>query len=204
MATKPVEQLDRVVIRFAGDSGDGMQLAGSRFTSETALLGNDLSTFPDFPAEIRAPAGSLPGVSGYQIHFSSKEIMTPGDRPQVLVAFNPAALKANIKDLVPGGTIIVNTDTFNEKNFVKANIDVNPLENGSLKDFRVIPVAMNKLTDKALAGLNMSPAQVGRCKNFFALGIMYWMYERKLDPTIDWIKKKFKKVPLSVESNTKA
>lgn len=201
---RTLEELDSVTIRFAGDSGDGVQLTGGQFTNTAALVGNDLSTFPDYPAEIRAPAGSLPGVSGYQVHFSSREILTPGDCPQVLVAFNPAALKTNIKDLEIGGTLIVNIDSFNERNFKKANIETNPLENGSLKDYRVIPVPMNKLTDKALEGLNMSPVQVGRCKNFFALGIMYWMYGRPLEPTITWIKKKFKKVPLSVESNTRA
>ena len=190
----PPEDLDSVTIRFAGDSGDGVQLTGGQFTNTAALVGNDLSTFPDFPAEIRAPAGTLPGVSGFQVHFSSREILTPGDLPQVLVAFNPAALKANLKDLETGGTLVVNTDTFTDRNFKKAGIEKNPLETKELADYRVIPVAMNKLTDKAVEGLGMSPVQVGRCKNFFALGMMYWMYDRPLEPTLTWIKKKFKKV----------
>src|SRR5215213_4725672 len=134
---KPIEQVDRVIIRFAGDSGDGMQLTGSRFTSETALLGNDLSTLPDFPAEIRAPAGSLPGVSGFQIHFSDHDILTPGDQPHVLVAMNPAALKTNLKDLPRGGTLIVNRDAFNDRNLQKAGYTSNPLEDGTLTDYRV-------------------------------------------------------------------
>ncbi|MFH2203315.1 MAG: 2-oxoacid:acceptor oxidoreductase subunit alpha [Elusimicrobiota bacterium] len=199
-----IEECDSVTIRFAGDSGDGVQLTGGRFSSTSALVGNDLSTFPDYPAEIRAPAGTLAGVSGYQVHFSSREILTPGDRPQVLVAFNPAALKANLKDLEPGGTIILNADAFVDKNFKKAGLAENPLESGELADYRAIAVPMYKLTDEALKGLNMSPAQVGRCKNFFALGILYWMYERPLEPTLEWIQKKFHKVPRSAESNARA
>src|SRR5436853_7927603 len=143
---KRVETLDRVVIRFAGDSGDGMQLAGGRFTSETAMFGNDLSTLPDFPAEIRAPAGSLPGVSGFQVHFADHDILTPGDRPDVLVAMNPAALKTNLKDLPKGGTLIVNKDSFNERNLDKAGFTANPLEDGSLDEFRVHDVALTSMT----------------------------------------------------------
>jgi 2-oxoglutarate ferredoxin oxidoreductase subunit alpha len=199
-----VHDVEAVTIRFAGDSGDGVQLTGGQFTTTTALVGNDLSTFPDFPAEIRAPAGTLPGVSGFQIHFSSSDILTPGDRPQVLVAFNPAALKANIKDIEPGGIVIVNTDAFTAANFKKANIAESPLTDDSLKGFRVIEVPMTTLTGKALEGLNMGPVQVNRCKNFFALGMMYWMYERPLKPTLGWIRKKFEKVPLNVEANTRA
>ncbi|MBI3549639.1 MAG: 2-oxoacid:acceptor oxidoreductase subunit alpha [Elusimicrobia bacterium] len=202
--TKPVEEIDSVTIRFAGDSGDGIQLTGGQFTTATALAGNDLSTLPDYPAEIRAPAGTLPGVSGFQIHFSSRDVLTPGDAPQVLVAMNPAALKANIKDLEAGGTILVNTDAFNATSFKKAGISTNPLEDGSLKGFRVIPIALTTLTDNALKGMNMTRTQVDRCKNFFALGIMYWLYERPIESTMSWIQKKFKKVPEIAKANTLA
>src|SRR5882762_4101890 len=142
---KPVEQLDSVIVRFAGDSGDGMQLTGGRFTSETAVLGNDLATFPDFPAEIRAPAGSLPGVSGFQVHFADHDILTPGDRPNVLVAMNPAALRANLRDVPPGGTLIVNTDAFNERNLQKAGYEASPLEDGSLENYHVHEVALTSM-----------------------------------------------------------
>ena len=150
---KAVEQLDRVIIRFAGDSGDGMQLTGDRFTSETAVLGNDLSTLPDFPAEIRAPAGSLPGVSGFQLHFADHDILTPGDAPNVLVAMNPAALKTNLGDLPKGGTLIVDTDTFKERNLQKAGYEANPLEDGSLADYHVHEVALTSMTVEALKGI---------------------------------------------------
>ncbi|MBI3297746.1 MAG: 2-oxoacid:acceptor oxidoreductase subunit alpha [Elusimicrobia bacterium] len=200
----PVEELDAVTIRFAGDSGDGVQLTGGQFTTTTALAGNDLSTFPDYPAEIRAPVGTLPGVSGFQIHFSSRDILTPGDQPQVLVAFNPAALKANIKDLEAGGTILVNTDAFTPGNFKKANIATNPLEDGSLSSYRLIEVPMTSLTTNALDGMGMSPTQVSRCKNFFALGIMYWLYERPMETTVDWIQHKFAKNPAHIEANIRA
>ncbi len=199
-----VEEIEAVTIRFAGDSGDGVQLTGGQFTTATAMAGNDLSTLPDFPAEIRAPVGTLPGVSGFQIHFSSRDVLTPGDQPEVLVAFNPAALKANIKDLVKGGTVIVNTDAFTAQNFKKAGIATNPLEDDSLSEYRVVEVPMTMLTGKALEDLGMSATQVSRCKNFFALGIMYWAYGRSLDATLTWIKKKFKKVPTIVEANTRA
>src|SRR6188768_67908 len=147
---KAVERVDQVTIRFAGDSGDGMQLTGARFTSETAVLGNDLSTLPDFPAEIRAPAGSLPGVSGFQIHFADHDILTPGDRPNVLVAMNPAALRTNVKDLPKGGTLIVNSDAFSDRNLQKAGYEANPLEDNSLTDFHVHPVALSSMTVEAL------------------------------------------------------
>ncbi|MEE8424760.1 MAG: 2-oxoacid:acceptor oxidoreductase subunit alpha [Elusimicrobiota bacterium] len=202
--TPGTRQIESVTIRFAGDSGDGVQLTGGQFSTTTALVGNDLSTLPDFPAEIRAPAGSVHGVSGFQIHFSSRDILTPGDRPQVLVAFNPAALKANIKDLEAGGVVIVNTDAFTPQNFKKAGIERNPLEDNSLSSYRVIEIPMATLTGKALEGLKMSPAQVSRCKNFMALGIMYWLYERPLTATLAWIRKKFAKVPISIEANTRA
>ncbi|MBI5202798.1 MAG: 2-oxoacid:acceptor oxidoreductase family protein, partial [Elusimicrobia bacterium] len=201
---KEIKEIDAVTIRFAGDSGDGIQLTGGQFTTSTALAGNDLSTLPDFPAEIRAPAGTLPGVSGFQIHFSSRDVLTPGDAPNVLVAMNPAALKANIKDLEPGGTLIVNTDAFTANNLQKAGAATNPLEDGSLSAYRVIPIPLTSLTDNALKGMNMSRTQVDRCKNFFALGLMYWLYERPIENTMAWIEKKFKKVPDIMEANRKA
>src|ERR1700733_8879190 len=185
--SKTIKELESVTIRFAGDSGDGIQLTGGQFTSTTALMGNDLSTLPDYPAEIRAPAGTLPGVSGFQIQFGSREVLTPGDSPNVLVAMNPAALKANVKDLEPGSIILVNTDAFNTSNLNKAGYKANPLEDGSLSAHRVIQIPLTTLTDQALQGMNMTRTQVDRCKNFFALGIMYWLYERPLEPTLKWI-----------------
>src|SRR4051794_4055414 len=204
MATKPVEQLDRVVIRFAGDSGDGMQLAGSRFTSETALLGNDLSTLPDFPAEIRAPAGSLPGVSGFQIHFAAHDILTPGDAPNVLVAMNPAALKTNLRDLLNGGTLIVNRDAFNERNLEKAGYDENPLDDGSLAEYAVPQVPITSLTMEALKDVDVSKREAERSKNMFALGLMSWLYHRPTDRTIEYIRSKFAKSPEIAEANERA
>ncbi len=203
--SKPVEQLERVVIRFAGDSGDGMQLTGDRFTSETAVFGNDLVTFPDFPAEIRAPAGSLPGVSGFQLHFASHDVLTPGDQPSVLVAMNPAALKVNVPDLVKGGTVIVNTDAFNERNLQKAGYEANPLEDGSLADFHVHPVALSSMTVEALKGIDgVTSREAERSKNFFALGLMSWLYHRPTEGTLAFIEQKFVKRPEIVEANTKA
>ena len=172
---KQVEHLDQVVIRFAGDSGDGMQLTGDRFTSETAVFGNDLATLPDFPAEIRAPAGSLPGVSGFQLHFADHDILTPGDQPNVLVAMNPAALKVNLADLLKGGTIIVNTDAFNERNLQKAGYASNPLEDGALADFHVHEVSLSSMTVEALKEVEgITSREAERSKNFFALGLMSW------------------------------
>ncbi len=203
--SKPVEQLERVVIRFAGDSGDGMQLTGDRFTSETAIFGNDLATFPDFPAEIRAPAGSLPGVSGFQVHFADHDILTPGDQPNVLVAMNPAALKVNIGDLAKGGTVIVNTDAFNDRNFQKAGYDGNPLEDGSLGDFHVHEVALSSMTVEALKGIEgITSREAERSKNFFALGLMSWLYHRPIEGTLAFIEKKFARRPEIAEANTKA
>ena len=199
-----VEELEAVTIRFAGDSGDGIQLTGMQFTTSTAMAGNDLSTLPDYPAEIRAPVGTLPGVSGYQIHFSSREVLTPGDAPDVLVAMNPAALKANIKDLKKGGILIVNSDAFTQGNLTKVAYAKNPLEDGSLSDFRLIPVELTRLTGNALADLSMTKVQVERCKNFFALGMMYWLYDRPMGGTLKWIEGKFKKNPLLVDANQKA
>jgi 2-oxoglutarate ferredoxin oxidoreductase subunit alpha len=188
---KAVEQRDSVVIRFAGDSGDGMQLAGGQFTSETALLGNDLSTFPDFPAEIRAPAGSLPGVSGFQLHFADHDILTPGDRPDVLVAMNPAALKTNLDDLLKGGTLIVNRDAFNERNLTKAGYSANPLEDGSLDEYRLHDVALTSMTLEALKEIDVTKREAERAKNMFALGLMAWLFHRPTESTIAFLERKF-------------
>src|ERR687887_1954496 len=201
---KAVEQLDRVVIRFAGDSGDGMQLAGARFTSETAVLGNDLSTLPDFPAEIRAPAGSLPGVSGFQVHFADHDILTPGDAPNVLVAMNPAALKTNIRDLPKGGTLIVNSDAFTARNLEKAGYGANPLEDGSLDEFQVHEVQLTSMTLEALKDVDVTKREAERAKNMFALGLMSWLYSRPTDVTIEEIEHKFAKKPNIAEANVKA
>jgi 2-oxoglutarate ferredoxin oxidoreductase subunit alpha len=202
---KPVEQLDRVVVRFAGDSGDGMQLTGDRFTSETALLGNDLSTLPDFPAEIRAPAGSLPGVSGFQLHFADHDILTPGDAPNVLVAMNPAALKTNLRDLPKGGTLIVDTDQFKERNLQKAGYDTNPLEDGSLDDFHLHPVGLTSMTVEALKGIEgVTPREAERSKNFFALGLMSWLYNRPTEGTLEFVERKFGNRPAIAQANATA
>jgi 2-oxoglutarate ferredoxin oxidoreductase subunit alpha len=189
---KPTQSVDRVVIRFAGDSGDGMQIVGSQFTNTTALLGNDLATFPDFPAEIRAPAGTLAGVSGFQLHFASYDIFTPGDSPEALIAMNPAALKANIADLLPGGLVIVNQEKFIDREFEKAGITSNPLSDGSLAAYRVVPVDLARHTREAVEGLGLSGKETDRCKNFYALGITYWLYSRPMETTERWIEAKFK------------
>ena len=200
-----VEQVDHVIVRFAGDSGDGMQLTGDRFTSETAVLGNDLATFPDFPAEIRAPAGSLPGVSGFQVHFADHDILTPGDRPNVLVAMNPAALRANLKDVPPGGTLIVNNDAFNDRNLQKAGYDANPLEDGSLESYHVHEVALTSMTIEALKGIEgVTSREAERSKNFFALGLMSWLYHRPTEGTVAFIEQKFAKRPEIAEANARA
>ena len=202
---KTFKTIDDAVIRFAGDSGDGMQLTGGRFTETTAVVGNDLSTLPDFPAEIRAPAGSLAGVSAFQIHFSSKDIHTPGDSPDVLVAMNPAALKVHQKEIVPGGTIILNTDAFTKKNLNFAGYESSPVEDGTLDDyFTLIPIEMNKLVTAACEGLEMSRKFVGRTKNFFALGVLYYMYDRPLDATEKWLEKKFEGKDIIIEANKRA
>lgn len=190
-----LEELDAVTIRFAGDSGDGMQLTGTQFTATSAIIGNDISTLPDFPAEIRAPAGSLPGVSGYQLNFSSHDIRTPGDEPNVLVAMNPAALKMNLKDLEPGGILVVNTDAFVESNLRKAAYETNPLEDGSLSGYRVFKLPITSLTMGALEEAKLPHKQMERCKNFYALGLMYWLFDRPLEPTLKWIDQKFSKMP---------
>ena len=201
---KPVEQRDHVVIRFAGDSGDGMQLTGGRFTSETALLGNDLSTLPDFPAEIRAPAGSLPGVSGFQIHFSDHDILTPGDAPDVLVAMNPAALKTNLTTLPKGATVIVNTDAFTEKNLAKAGYAASPLEDGTLGEYRVQPVPLASLTLEALKEFDLTRREAERSKNMFALGLMSWLFSRPTEGTVAFLEKKFARRPEVAQANVKA
>ncbi|MBT8493083.1 MAG: 2-oxoacid:acceptor oxidoreductase subunit alpha, partial [Deltaproteobacteria bacterium] len=193
MATQQASKtvVERVVVRFAGDSGDGMQLTGTEFTKAAALAGNDIATFPDFPAEIRAPAGTLAGVSGFQLHFSSSEIHTPGDSPNVLVAMNPAALKRNIKDVVPGGIVVINTGSFISSNLKKAGYEHNPIETDELGDYRVHAIDITKLTNAALEDSSLSPKQKSRCKNFFALGLMYWMYSRDIAPALENIKVKF-------------
>ena len=201
---KPVESVRDVVIRFAGDSGDGMQLTGGRFTSETAVLGNDLSTLPDFPAEIRAPAGSLPGVSGFQIHFSDHDILTPGDAPDVLVAMNPAALRTNLKDVPRGGTIIVNTDAFTDRNLDKAGYASNPLEDGTLADYHVHGVALTSLTLEAVKETGISKREAERSKNMFALGLMSWLYHRPTEGTVSFLEKKFAKRPEIADANVRA
>lgn len=203
-ASHEVMEVERVTIRFAGDSGDGMQLTGTQFTNTTAIVGNDLSTLPDYPAEIRAPAGSLPGVSGFQVNFSSRDIRTPGDRPDVLVAMNPAALKVNIGDLEPGGIVIVNTDAFTANNLQKANYKQNPLEDGSLSNYRVFELPISTLNQSVLREINLPHRQLERCKNFYALGLMYWLYERPLEPTLKWIEDKFSKNPEVAKANATA
>jgi 2-oxoglutarate ferredoxin oxidoreductase subunit alpha len=202
---KPVEQLDSVVIRFAGDSGDGMQLTGGRFTSESALAGNDLATYPDFPAEIRAPAGSLPGVSGFQLHFADHDILTPGDQPDVLVAMNPAALKTNLGDLPKGGTLIVDTDAFTERNLKKAGYESNPIEDGSLDGWQVHAVQLTAMTIGALKEIEgVTAREAERAKNMFALGLMSWLYGRSTETTKEFISTKFARRPEIAAANLKA
>jgi len=202
---KPVEQLDSVIVRFAGDSGDGMQLTGGRFTSETALLGNDLSTFPDYPAEIRAPAGSLPGVSGFQVHFADHDILTPGDAPNVLVAMNPAALKTNLRDLPRGGTLIIDQDTFTERNLAKAGYDANPLEDGTLDGYDLHTVPLTTMTIEATKEVEgVTKREAERAKNMFALGLMSWLYHRPTENTVAFLDRKFAKRPEIAEANKRA
>jgi 2-oxoglutarate ferredoxin oxidoreductase subunit alpha len=195
------KKIEQAVIRFAGDSGDGMQITGSQFTNTVALYGNDIATFPDFPAEIRAPAGTLPGVSGYQLHFASSDVYTPGDAVDVLIAMNPAALKVNIADLKANGILIVNSDSFKETDLRKAQMAANPLEDHSLDKFRVFSVELERLTRVALEHLGLDAKSMDRCKNFFALGMCYWLYNRSMESTTRWIQDKFKNKPLLVEAN---
>ena len=198
------ESVERVTIRFAGDSGDGIQLSGNQFTLATAMAGNDLGTFPDYPAEIRAPAGTLPGVSNFQISFSEKSIYTAGDAPDVLVAMNPAALKVNLRDLPSGSTIIVNSDNFSPNGLKKAGYAANPLDDGSLSAYRLVQIPINELNLKALESSPLSKKDRDKCRNFYALGAIYWLYDRPLDPTLDWIAEKFAKSPDVVEANQMA
>jgi 2-oxoglutarate ferredoxin oxidoreductase subunit alpha len=193
--------VDQAVIRFAGDSGDGMQITGSQFTNTVALYGNDIATFPDYPAEIRAPAGTLPGVSGFQLHFSSNDIYTPGDATDVLIAMNPAALKMNVGDLKANGILIVNSDSFTDNDLRKAQMTSNPLEDHSLDKFRLFSVELERLTRRALEHLGLDAKSMDRCKNFFALGMCYWLYNRSMDSTVRWIEDKFKNKPLLAEAN---
>jgi 2-oxoglutarate ferredoxin oxidoreductase subunit alpha len=199
--TRTRVQLEDVTIRFSGDSGDGMQLTGTQFSTTTANFGNDISTFPDFPAEIRAPAGTVPGVSGYQIHFSSHDIHTPGDRPQVLVAMNPAALKANIADLEEGGLLILNEDEFSKTNLKKADYAESPLDNGSLSRYRVVTLPLTEMTHRSVEASGLAKKDADRCKNFFALGMMYFLFDRDPELSLKWLAQKFAKKPDLLEAN---
>jgi len=199
----PVEKLDEVVIRFAGDSGDGMQLTGTQFTNTSALIGNDLSTLPDFPAEIRAPAGTLPGVSAFQVRIADYDIHTPGDAPDVLIAMNPAALKKELKDLKANGVIIVNTDEFNDRNLARAGYTANPLEDHTLDGYRVFQAALNTMTRRTLEGSGLDSKSMDRCKNMFALGMCYWLFSRPLESTITFLNQQFAKKPHLAEANIK-
>jgi 2-oxoglutarate ferredoxin oxidoreductase subunit alpha len=202
--TKQVQQLDHVIIRFAGDSGDGMQLTGDRFTQETAVFGNDLSTLPNFPAEIRAPAGTLPGVSSFQVHFADHDILTPGDAPDVLIAMNPAALKANVKDLPRGGELIINTDEFTKRNLTKVGYEVSPLEDGSLEQYHVHAVPLTSMTVKALEDFDITRKDAERAKNMFALGMLSWLYDRPAEGTLGFLKAKFASKPEIMAANLAA
>ena len=194
-ATKPIEELDSVVVRFAGDSGDGMQLAGTQLTNTSALAGNDVATFPDFPAEIRAPKGTLAGVSGFQVHFASRDIYTPGDLVDVLVAMNPAALSENLRFLQPHGTLIVDEDAFDARGLKLARVESNPLEDGSLDEYQVIRVPLTSLTREAVEGAGVGRKLATRCRNFFAMGLIYWLYGRDLEPTLRWVRHRFRDRP---------
>jgi len=198
-----LENLDEVVIRFAGDSGDGMQLTGTQFTNTSALIGNDLSTLPDFPAEIRAPAGTLPGVSAFQVRIADYDIHTPGDAPDVLIAMNPAALKKELKDLKPNGVIVINTDEFNDRNLARAGYTVNPLEDHTLDGYRVFQAALNTMTRRTLEGSGLDSKSMDRCKNMFALGMCYWLFSRPLESTITFLNQQFAKKPHLAEANIK-
>jgi 2-oxoglutarate ferredoxin oxidoreductase subunit alpha len=201
---KSIVELEAATVRFAGDSGDGMQLAGTQLTNTSALAGNDVATFPDFPAEIRAPRGTLAGVSGFQIHFSSKDIFTPGDDLDALVVMNPAALKTNLGDLQPGGILVVNEDAFDKKAIAQAGFAQNPLQDDSLEDYQLFKVPMTTLTRGAVDGLGLSQKVADRCRNFFAMGLVYWLYGRSLDPTLRFIEEKFGKKPDIVAANSRA
>jgi len=198
------EKLGEVVVRFAGDSGDGMQLTGGQFTATSAILGNDLATLPDFPAEIRAPAGTLPGVSAFQVRIADYDIHTPGDAPDVLIAMNPAALKQSLGDLKANGIVIVNTDEFNAGNLKKAGYAVNPLEDGTLDGYRFFPADISTMTRRTLEDSPLDFKSRDRCRNFFALGMVYWLYSRPLENTIAWLENKFAKKPEVANANVRA
>src|SRR3954447_16532545 len=204
VVAKEVQQRERVIIRFAGDSGDGMQLTGDRFTSETAEFGNDISTLPDFPAEIRAPAGTLPGVSAFQLHFADHDVTTPGDAPDVLVAMNPAALKSQLADLPAGGDLIVNTDEFTSRNLTKVGYAANPLEDDSLSAYQVHAIPLTSLTVKALEGFEISRKDAERAKNMFALGLLSWLYNRPTESTLSFLNRKFPSQPELARANVTA
>ncbi len=201
---KGIQQLESATVRFCGDSGDGMQLAGMQFTNSSAIFGNDISTLPDFPAEIRAPAGTLAGVSGFQINFSSYDIHTPGDKVNALIAMNPAALKANLQDVIPGGLVIVNSDAFDKSGLVKAGYAASPLEDGSLSTYQLVKVPLTRLNTETLADTGLGAKIVDRSKNFFALGLVYWLFDRPLEPTLKWIEQKFGKNPTIADANVKS
>ena len=203
-ATKPIEEIDSVVVRFAGDSGDGMQLAGGRLTSTSALAGNDIATFPDFPAEIRAPKGTLAGVSGFQVHFAARDIHTPGDMADVLVAMNPAALVENLRFLRPHGTLVVDEDAFDTRGLKLAHVESSPLDDGSLDEFNLIRVPLTSLTRKAAEGPGVGRKLATRCRNFFAMGLIYWLYGRDLEPTLRWARKRLRDEPEALDANVKA
>ncbi len=202
--TKSLVELDAATVRFCGDSGDGMQLAGTQLTNTSALAGNDIATFPDFPAEIRAPRGTKAGVSGFQIRFASTEIFTPGDQVDALVAMNPAALVTNLVDLVNGGILIVNKDAFDEKGMAQAGYKVSPLDDGSLDGYQLFPVEMTRLTRLAVEGLGLGQKEADRCRNFYAMGLTFWLYDRSLEPTLRYIDEKFGKMPAVAEANRRA
>lgn len=204
MIKKEIQELNRVTIRLSGDSGDGIQLTGDRFTENTALAGYDLITLPDYPAEIRAPAGTLFGVSGFQIQFSKDDVYTPGDQPDLLIAFNPAALKVNLSQLKDNGIIIANSDAFDEKSLKLAGYTTNPLTDGSLEGYQLFSIPITEYTRNALEDVELTLKEKDRCKNFFALGIVFWMFGRTPDNTLEWIRKKFKQKPTLVEANSKA
>ncbi len=202
--TKPLVELDAATVRFCGDSGDGMQLAGTQLTNTSALAGNDIATFPDFPAEIRAPRGTKAGVSGFQIRFASTEIFTPGDQVDALVAMNPAALVTNLVDLTDGGILIVNKDSFDDKGMAQAGYATDPLEDGSLDGYQLFPIEMTRLTRLAVEGLGLGQKESDRCRNFYAMGLVFWLYDRSLDPTLRYIDEKFGKMPAVAEANRRA
>ncbi len=201
---KQIEEIDRATVRFAGDSGDGMQLVGDQFTISSVIFGNDVATLPDYPAEIRAPAGSLAGVSGFQIHFGGMEIYTPGDKVDALFAMNPAAMKVNLGDLEKGGLLVVNKDAFTKENLEKAAYETNPLEDGRLKEYKVLQIPITTLNREAVEGLGLDRKAMDRCKNFFTLGLAYWFYDRPLEPTLNWLRQKFAKKPDILEANTRS